>query len=109
MHLDDAAAGYVGAVERAPAGGGEWILADDVPLRLRELVDRLTDAMGRRRVGTVPPAVLGLLAGGPAAASLSTSYRLRNRRAKDELGWKPAYPAFADGLPETLAALGWRR
>lgn len=108
VHQDDAAAAYVAAVERAPAGGGEWVVADDGPLRLRELVDRLTDAMGRRRVGPVPPAVLGLLAGGPAVASLTTSYRLDNRRAKADLGWAPKYPSFADGLPDTLAALGWR-
>lgn len=108
VHLDDVAAAYVAAVERAPAGGGEWVVADDAPLRLRELVDRLTDAMGRRRVGTVPPALLGLAAGGPAVASLTTSYRLDNRRTRDELGWAPKYPSFADGLPDTLAALGWR-
>lgn len=107
VHLDDAAAGYVAAVERAPAGG-EWILADDAPLRQREVVDLLTDAMGRPRVGSVPPALLGLLAGGPAIDSLTTSYRLRNDRAKRDLGWKPAHPTFADGLPATLAALGWR-
>jgi dihydroflavonol-4-reductase len=109
VHLDDVAAGFVAAVERAPAGGGEWVLADDVPLPLRELVDQVTDAMGRKRVGTVPPAVMGLVAGGPVAASLTTSYRLSNQRTKAELGWKPALPAFADGLPGTLAALGRRR
>lgn len=107
LHVDDAATAYVAAVERSPAGGGEWVVADDGPLRLRELVDRVTDAMGRRRVGSVPPAVLGLLAGGPAVASLTTSYRLDNRRVKADLGWSPRYPTVTDGLPDTLAALGW--
>lgn len=103
VHLDDAAAAYVAAAEH-PAGG-EWVIADDHPQPLRALVDQVTDALGRRRVGSVPGAVLGLAGGRPAVGSLLTSYRLRNARAKAELGWKPVHPAFADGLPGTLAAL----
>ena len=38
-------------------------------------------------------------------ASLVTSYRVRNRKARDELGWAPKHPSFADGLPAALAAL----
>ena len=104
VHLDDAAAAYVAAVE-SPTGG-EWLIADDRPQPLRALVDQVTDALGRKRVGTAPAAALGLVGGRPAVESLLTSYRMRNARAKAELGWKPVHPTFADGLPATLAALG---
>lgn len=108
VHLDDVASGYLAAVERAPAGA-EYILADDEPLPLRRLVDQVTDRLGRKRVGSVPPGLVMLAAGGPAVASLTTSYRLSNRRARDELGWRPGHPTFADGLPATLDALAASR
>jgi nucleoside-diphosphate-sugar epimerase len=104
VHRDDAAAAYVAAVEHPT--GGEWLIADDRPQPLRDLVDQVTDALGRKRVGSAPPALLGLAAGFPAVRSVLTSYRMSNARARAELGWKPAHPTFADGLPATLAALG---
>jgi nucleoside-diphosphate-sugar epimerase len=104
VHADDAASAYVAAVERAPANS-EYAVADDQPLRLRELVDQLTDALGRPRAGSAPPRLVALLAGAPAVASLGTSFRTRNAKARDELGWAPKYPAFAAGLPAALAAL----
>jgi nucleoside-diphosphate-sugar epimerase len=104
VHADDAAGAVLAAVERAPAGA-EYAVVDDEPLPLRALVDQLTDALGRRRVGSVPPRVLALAAGAPAVASLTTSFRTRNARARDELGWAPKYPSFAAGLPAALAAL----
>lgn len=103
VHLDDAAAAYVAAVEHPSPG--EWLIADDRPQPLRELVDQVTDAMGRKRVGSVPGAVMGLVGGKAAVASLLTSYRMSNAKARSDLGWKPTYPTFADGLPATLAAL----
>jgi len=30
---------------------------------------------------------------------------IRNAKARDELGWAPKYPTYADGLPVALAAL----
>jgi nucleoside-diphosphate-sugar epimerase len=104
VHVDDAAAAYVAALDYAPAGA-EYNVVDDHPLRQRELVDHLTDAVGKRRVGSVPVALAGLVAGRAAALSLATSYRVSNRRARDELGWTPAYPRFTDGLPVTVAAI----
>jgi len=34
-----------------------------------------------------------------------TSFRMANTKAREELGFQPRYPTFADGLPPTLAAL----
>lgn len=105
IHVEDLARAYVAALATAPAGA-EYNVVDDAPLTLRALVDTLTDSLGRPRVGTVPPALMGLLVGRPLVDSLVTSFRMRNAHARAELGWAPRYPAFADGLPPTLAALG---
>ncbi|MFL6128481.1 MAG: NAD-dependent epimerase/dehydratase family protein [Mycobacteriales bacterium] len=104
VHVDDVATAFVAALERAPAGA-EYAVADDQPLPLRALVDQLTDALGRRRVGSVPPWLVGLVAGAPTAVSLATSYRTSNAKARAELGWTPGHPTFAAGLPAALAAL----
>jgi nucleoside-diphosphate-sugar epimerase len=105
VHRDDLARAYVAALRAAPAGR-EYNVVDDEPLRLRALVDAVTDGMGQRRVGTVPPFLMGLLIGRPLVDSLVTSFRIRNLRARDELDWSPAYPTFAAGLAPTLDELG---
>jgi nucleoside-diphosphate-sugar epimerase len=105
VHVEDLAAAYVAAIDRA-APGTEVEAGDGSPIRLRDMVDLLTDALGRKRVGTVPPAVIGLLIGAPLAASLATSFRIRADQALGALGWQPVHASFAEGLPPTLAALG---
>jgi dihydroflavonol-4-reductase len=104
VHIDDLANGYCAALERAPAGG-EYNLVDDAPLRLREFVDLVTDAMQSKRVGTIPPAIMGLIIGKPLVQSLVTSCRVANTEARDQLAWIPAYRAVSDGLPGTVAQL----
>ncbi|MDQ2784011.1 MAG: NAD(P)-dependent oxidoreductase [Chloroflexota bacterium] len=104
VHVDDLAIAFALAVERASAGTMVNIM-DDQPLTLRALVDQLTDALDKKRVGTIPPWLMGLILGGPLVTSLTTSFRIGNDQAKAVLGWAPRYPSFADGLPDTLDAL----
>ncbi len=107
VHVDDLASAFALALERAPSGT-MYNVVDDAPLTLRELVDHLTDALGKKRVGAIPPWLMGLLIGRPLVASLTSSFRIRNDRAKGSLGWAPQYPSFADGLPRALETLGVR-
>ena len=102
VHVEDLANAFVASLN---APHGNYNIVDDAPLRLRELVDTLTDAAGRGRVGTVPPWLLGLMIGPPVVASLTTSFRVGNDKAKNELGWTPRYPSFQAGVPGVLAEL----
>ncbi|CAA9581049.1 MAG: hypothetical protein AVDCRST_MAG86-2799 [uncultured Truepera sp.] len=102
VHIDDLAQAFVSSLS---APHDTYNIVDDAPLRLCELVDTLTSAAGRARVGTVPPWLLGLLIGPPVVASLTTSFRVSNTKAKAELGWKPRYPSFGAGLPGVLKEL----
>jgi nucleoside-diphosphate-sugar epimerase len=104
IHVDDLAAAYALAVE-SEAYGETYIIADYQPLRLADLVNTFTDAMGKKRVGSMAPWLLKLIIGGPLVDSLITSFRASNAKAKRELGWQPHYSTFKDGLPETLKAL----
>ena len=78
---------------------------DDEPIRLRELVDALTEAAGRKPVGSIPPWLIGLMIGRPVVASLTTSFRVSNEKAKDGLGWEPRYPSFRAGVRDVVAEL----
>ena len=108
VHVDDLAAAYVAALDRAPTDPGHeavYNVVDDEPLTLRALVDTLTDTVGQPRVGTAPAPLMSGLLGSPLVASLTSSFRIRNARARTELGWQPSHPTFAEGLPPTLAVL----
>jgi len=104
VHVEDLAAGYVAALEHAPPGG-EYNLIDDEPLRLRDLVDQVTGAMGLKPVGTIPPWLMSLIIGRPLVQSLVTSCRVTNTEAAGQLGWRPARSTLADGLPDAIARL----
>lgn len=103
VHVDDLAAAYVAALRSAPAGSA-YAVADEEPLRLRELTDLTTDALGRPRVGTAPPALISLVLGRTLTASLVTSFRIRADRIRDELGWAPAHPRFRDAVADVVTA-----
>lgn len=104
VHVDDAATAYLRALRAAPPGE-EYLVADDRPLTMRDWVDQVTTTLGRRRAGTMPPAVAGLVAGQPAVASLISSCRVSAAKAREALGWRPRYPSAADGIPATLSGL----
>ncbi len=104
VHVDDLATAYVAALTRAEPGRA-YAVVDDEPLRLRELTDLTTDALGRPRVGAAPPSLLGLLLGRTLVASLVTSFRIDGASIRRELGWQPARPRFRDAVGEAVAAV----
>jgi nucleoside-diphosphate-sugar epimerase len=104
VQIDDLAAAFGAALERAPAAG-EYNAVDDAPLTLRELVDEVTDAMKIGRVGHIPAWILGLIIGRPLVKSLVTSFRVRNTRAREELRWTPKFTRVKDALPSAIAGL----
>ena len=79
-------------------------MADDEPLRLRELTDLTTDALARPRTGTAPPALISLILGRTLVASLTTSFRITAERIREDLGWKPARSRFRDHVAAVVAA-----
>ncbi|MFD9304935.1 NAD-dependent epimerase/dehydratase family protein [Streptomyces sp. NPDC060048] len=107
VHVEDLAAGYLAALDRAPAGGS-YNLVDDEPLRIAQFTARIAFATGVRKVSGVPRPLAALAFGGAVATSLTTSYRVSNRRARTELGWSLAHPTVADGLPAVLGDLAAR-
>ncbi|GAC1497844.1 MAG: NAD-dependent epimerase/dehydratase family protein [Ktedonobacteraceae bacterium] len=104
IHVDDLATGYALAIE-SEAYGETFNVVDDQPLTQREIIDLFTDALGVKRVGSMPPWFLKILLGAPLVDSLVISFRIKNARAKQALGWQPRYSTFKDGIPVVVKQL----
>ena len=102
VHLDDAAAATVIAVERGAPG--IYNIVDDEPAAVTEWLPCLAEALGAKPPRHMP-AWLGRLAGGEAAISVMTQVRgSSNAKAKRELDWQPRHPSWRQGFAESLGA-----
>ena len=101
VHLDDAAAATVLALEHD--GAGIYNIVDDEPAPVREWLPVLADALGApppRRV----PRWLARLVAGDVAVMLGTDARgASNAKAKRELGWTLRHPTWRDGFAAAYA------
>jgi 2-alkyl-3-oxoalkanoate reductase len=89
VHIDDAAAATVAAIEGAPPG--IYNVVDDEPTPVSELLPELASNLGAPPPRHLP-AWLVRLAAGPQNLSLMTRVRgASNAKAKRELGWRPAH------------------
>lgn len=103
VHVDDLAQAYLAALVTAPSGSA-FAIADDEPVRLRELTDLVAEAAGAPRPGSAPPALISLFLGGVLTASLTTSFRIDPTPAREGLGWRPAHPRFRDAVADVVDA-----
>jgi nucleoside-diphosphate-sugar epimerase len=96
IHIEDAAAATVAAIERGRPG--VYNVADDEPVPVRVWLPALAEAVGGRRPRHLP-GFLGRLLLGQAGYAMMTSLRgVSNAKAKRELGWTPAYPSWRQGF-----------
>jgi nucleoside-diphosphate-sugar epimerase len=106
IHVDDMAGACAAAAEAArPAQC--YLAVDDEPVRVRELFTAVARARGGPAPRRWPEWLIRLLAGAPALDLLRASFRCRNARILRDLGWRPAYPTFREGIPAVLRA--WKR
>jgi nucleoside-diphosphate-sugar epimerase len=96
LHVDDAAAATVAAVERGAPG--VYNVVDDEPARMRDWVPLYAEAIGAPRPLRVPVWLARLVAGKAAAAMSTTLPGASNARAKAELGWQPRWATWRDGF-----------
>jgi nucleoside-diphosphate-sugar epimerase len=100
VHIDDAAAATVAAVEHGEPG--IYNVVDDDPAPVREWLPVLADALGAKPPMRVPR-WLARLAAGEAATIMMTDVRgSSNAKAKRELGWQLRYPSWRLGFAKGL-------
>lgn len=100
IHVDDAAAATVAAVERG--GRGVYNIVDDEPARVSEWLPYLAEQAGARPPRRLPE-WLGRMVAGEVAVSFMTRIRgSSNARAKRELGWEPSWRSWREGFRHGL-------
>jgi 2-alkyl-3-oxoalkanoate reductase len=102
LHIRDAAAATVAALDRGEPG--VYNVVDDDPASVAEWLPFLAQAIGAKPPYRVP-AWLGRLAAGEVGVSMMTQIRgSSNAKARQQLGWQPAWPTWRQGFRDGLAA-----
>ena len=104
IHLDDAAAATVLALERA--GPAIYNVVDDEPAPAREWLPVVAQALGAKPPRHIPPWLARLFAGEAAVMMATESRGASNAKAKRELGWTLRYPSWRQGFFEVYARRG---
>jgi nucleoside-diphosphate-sugar epimerase len=100
IHIEDAAAATVAAVEGGPAG--IYNVVDDEPAPVSEWAPVLAAAVGAKRPLRVPRWVGRLAAGDWATVAMTELRGAANGKAKHELGWQLRYPSWRQGFAKGL-------
>ena len=100
VHVDDAASGIVASISR-PRPGRAYNLADDDPSSMEAVL-----LAAAERMGLPPPPETDL--NDPSVSEAMRGFyldskRVSNARAKAELGWRPRYPTWREGLEALLS------
>ncbi|HMG56782.1 MAG TPA: NAD(P)H-binding protein [Kofleriaceae bacterium] len=96
---DDAATATLAALALE---AGTYNVVDDEPLRHREFVDSLADAVGASHPRLVPPSLARIA--GSMARTMARSLRISNARLR-ATGWAPRSRSARDAWPDVVARL----
>lgn len=101
VHVDDAAAATVAAIERGAPG--IYNVVDDDPAPVSEWLPHAAEVVGARPPRRLP-LWLGRLVGGEHMVVLMDQARAAsNAKARAELGWEPRYPSWRTGFRAVLS------
>ncbi len=96
VHVDDAAAATLAAVERGPAG--VYNVVDDDPAPVAAWLPVYADTLNAKGPFRVPAIIARLGAGKYGAEMMTKARGASNAKAKQELGWRPVYGSWRDGF-----------
>ena len=96
IHVDDAAAATVAAIERGAPG--IYNVTDDEPAPVATWLPALAEAVGARAPWRLPVWLARALIGEAGVAMMTELRGASNAKAKGELGWHPRYASWRDGF-----------
>jgi nucleoside-diphosphate-sugar epimerase len=100
IHVDDAAAATVRALEHAAPGA--YNVVDDDPAPVREWLPAYAEALGAKRPRRVPEFLARWIGGEYAVRVMTRSEGASNAKAKAELGMLLSYPSWRQGFAQAL-------
>jgi nucleoside-diphosphate-sugar epimerase len=100
IYLDDAVAATVAALEHG-SSGSTYDIVDDSPVSVSEMIRAMAEQIGAPRPYTVP-AWLPRLVVPYLARLIGLRVSVSNATARSELGWRPIYPSYREGLRQTI-------
>lgn len=101
VHVEDAAAATVAAVERGAPG--VYNVVDDEPAPVRAWLPYLAAAVGAKPPRRIPVWVARLAAGEVVVSMMTQVRGSSNAKAKRELGWQPRWASWREGFRHGLA------
>lgn len=96
IHVDDAAAATVAAVERGRPG--IYNIVDDDPAPVGDWLPFLAEAIGAPKPFRVPVWIGRILAGEVPVSMMTRMRGSSNAKAKRELAWRPAWASWRNGF-----------
>jgi nucleoside-diphosphate-sugar epimerase len=100
IHVDDAAAATLRAIESGPAG--VYNIVDDNPTEVSEWLPGLARILGAGSPYRIPAWLGKLMIGEPGAVLMTSIRGSSNAKAKRQLGWAPRYPSWKEGFTKGL-------
>lgn len=101
VHVDDAAAATVHAIERGAPG--LYNIVDDEPAPVREWLPALAAVLGAKPPRHLPAWFARLVAGDHVVRMMTTARAGSNAKARRELQWRPAHASWREGFASVLA------
>jgi nucleoside-diphosphate-sugar epimerase len=101
IHVDDAAAATVAAVESRATG--IYNIVDDDPAPVSEWLPYFADKVGAKPPRHVPVWLARVVAGEVGVSAMTRIRGASNAKAKRELGWQPRWASWRDGFQHGLA------
>jgi nucleoside-diphosphate-sugar epimerase len=102
IHVEDAAAATVKALEHGRPGS-IYNIVDDDPAQVREWLPALAEIVGAKRPFHLPAWIARIVAGEHLVAMMTQIRAGSNRKARTELDWQPVHSSWRAGFSETLS------
>jgi 2-alkyl-3-oxoalkanoate reductase len=102
VHIDDAAAATVAAVENGKPG--IYNIVDDDPAPVAEWLPHLANVAGAKPPRRLPLWLARMVGGEHMVVLMDEARGASNAKARRELGWEPAHSSWRTGFEEALTA-----
>lgn len=105
IHIDDLAEGYKLILDKMPFGE-RYCLVDGHPITQSDLLHYLANELMVNTPQRLDYTSFAKIYGEVMAEAMDSSVRVTNDKAKKELGFKPAFESFVQGVPNVLDRMG---